>query len=81
MNLPPMKIGRNFRINNDIVEMFRAFGIRSEANVIVDMKARCTTADRVRVRIQEMCIAKGKTLSPAYSAVCWSRLKQALANV
>ena len=60
MNLPPMKIGRNFRINNDIVEMFRAFGIRSEANVIVDMKARCTTADRVRVRIQEMCNREGK---------------------
>ena len=60
MNLPPMKIGRNFRINNDIIEMFRAFGIRSEANVIIDLKARCTTADRVRVRIQEMCNREGK---------------------
>ena len=27
MNLPPMKIGQDFRINNDIIELFRAFGI------------------------------------------------------
>jgi acetophenone carboxylase len=60
MNLPPMKIGLNFRINKDIIELFRAFGIRSEANVIIDLKARCTTADRVRVRIQEMCKREGK---------------------
>ncbi len=60
MNLPPMRIGQNFRINNDIIELFRAFGIRSEANVIIDLKARCTTADRVRMRIQEMCKREGK---------------------
>jgi len=59
MNLPPMKIGRNFRINNDIIELFRAFGIRAEANVTVDLKARCTTADRVRMRIVEMCEREG----------------------
>jgi acetophenone carboxylase len=59
MNLPPMKIGRNFRINNDIIELFIAFGIRAEANVTVDLKARCTTADRVRLRIQEMCERDG----------------------
>jgi len=59
MNLPPMKIGQNFRINNDIIELFRAFGIRAEANVTVDLKARCTTADRVRMRIVEMCERDG----------------------
>lgn len=59
MNLPPMKIGRNFRINNDIIELFRAFGIRAEANVTVDLKARCTTADRVRTRLVEMCAREG----------------------
>ncbi|MCB1746719.1 MAG: hydantoinase B/oxoprolinase family protein [Gammaproteobacteria bacterium] len=59
MNLPPMKIGRDFRINNDIIELFRAFGIRAEANVTVDLKARCTTADRVRLRIVEMCKREG----------------------
>ena len=59
MNLPPMKIGQNFRINNDIIELFRAFGIRAEANVTVDLKARCTTADRVRLRLVEMCKREG----------------------
>jgi N-methylhydantoinase B/oxoprolinase/acetone carboxylase alpha subunit len=59
MNLPPIKIGQNFRINNDIIELFRAFGIRAEANVTVDLKARCTTADRVRLRIVEMCEREG----------------------
>lgn len=59
MNLPPMKIGQDFRINNDIIELFRAFGIRAEANVTVDLKARCTTADRVRMRIVEMCRREG----------------------
>ncbi len=55
MNLPPIKVGQNFRINNDIIELFAAFGIRAEANVTVDLKARCTTADRVRLRLVEMC--------------------------
>ncbi len=59
MNLPPMKIGQNFRINNDIIELFSAFGIRAEANVTVDLKARCTTADRVRTRLVEMCEREG----------------------
>ena len=48
MNLPPIKVGQTFRINNDIIELFAAFGIQAEAKVTVDLKARCTTADRVR---------------------------------
>ena len=32
MNLPPMKIGTNFRLNDDVIEMFAAFGLRAEAN-------------------------------------------------
>jgi len=59
MNLPPIKVGQNFRLNNDIIELFAAFGIRAEANVTVDLKARCTTADRVRLRLQEMCAREG----------------------
>ncbi|WP_433755683.1 hydantoinase B/oxoprolinase family protein [Nocardia sp. CA-135398] len=60
MNLPPMRVGQNFRINDDILEMFAAFGIRAEANVTVDMRARATTADRVRVRLLEMFERVGK---------------------
>ena len=60
MNLPPMRVGTNFRINHDVLEMFAAFGIRAEANVTVDMRARATTADRVRVRLLEMFQREGK---------------------
>lgn len=60
MNLPPMKIGENHRIRADIIEMFAAFGLRSETSVTVDLRARCTTADRVRVRLLEMFAREGK---------------------
>jgi acetophenone carboxylase len=60
MNLPPMRVGTNFRINTDVLEMFAAFGIRAEANVTVDMRARATTADRVRVRLLELFQREGK---------------------
>lgn len=59
MNLPPMKIGQDFQLNNDVLEMFAAFGIRAEQMVVVDLKARCTTADRVRTRLVEMCEREG----------------------
>jgi acetophenone carboxylase len=60
MNLPPMRVGTDFRLNNDVIEMFAAFGLRAEANVTVDMRARATTADRVRVRLLEMFEREGK---------------------
>ncbi|WP_248960969.1 hydantoinase B/oxoprolinase family protein [Sphaerisporangium perillae] len=60
MNLPPMRVGTDFQINTDVLEMFAAFGIRAEANVTVDMRARATTADRVRVRLLEMIAREGK---------------------
>ncbi len=59
MNLPPTKIGSNFRLHNDIIEMFSAFGIRAEQMVVVDLRSRATTADRVRMRIVEMCEREG----------------------
>ncbi len=60
MNLPPMRVGQDFRLNDDIIEMFAAFGLRAEANVTVDMRARATTADRVRVRLLEMFQREGR---------------------
>ncbi|MBX3263642.1 MAG: hydantoinase B/oxoprolinase family protein [Labilithrix sp.] len=59
MNLPPTKIGKNFRLNEDIIELFAAFGIRAEQMVTVDLKARATAADRVRTRLVEMCDREG----------------------
>lgn len=60
MNLPPTKIGQNHVLRNDVIELFGAFGIRAEQMVTVDLRARCTTADRVRVRILELCEREGK---------------------
>ena len=59
MNLPPMKIGENFELREDMVTMFSAFGIRAPSMIAVDLKARCTTADRVRTRIIELCDREG----------------------
>ncbi len=59
MNLPPLKIGENFELRNDFLELFAAFGIRAEQMVIVDLKARCTAADRVRIRLLEVCEREG----------------------
>lgn len=60
MNLPPMKIGHDHVLRQDVIEMFAAFGLRSETSVTVDLRARCTTADRVRVRLLEMFEREGK---------------------
>jgi N-methylhydantoinase B/oxoprolinase/acetone carboxylase alpha subunit len=59
MNIPPMRIGRNFQLNEDVVSMFVAFGIRAPSMIAVDLKARCTTADRVRTRLIELCDREG----------------------
>ena len=59
MNLPPMRIGQNFKLNEDIESMFQAFGLRAPQMIAVDLKARCTTADRVRTRLLELCEREG----------------------
>lgn len=59
MSLPPMKIGENFELREDIVTMFTTYGIRSPAMIKVDLKARCTTTDRVRLRLTELCDREG----------------------
>lgn len=59
LNLPPTKIGENFELREDILNVFQAFGIRAPQMVAVDLKARCTTADRVRTRLIEMCDREG----------------------
>lgn len=59
MNLPPMKIGENFELRQDMLNMFLAFGLRAPQYVAVDLKARCTTADRVRRRLLEFVEREG----------------------
>jgi N-methylhydantoinase B/oxoprolinase/acetone carboxylase alpha subunit len=59
LNLPPMKIAENFEIRNDFLEMYSAWGMRAPAMFISDLRARCTTADRVRVRVLELAEKRG----------------------
>jgi acetophenone carboxylase len=59
MNLPPMKIGSNFELRKDMEELFAAFGVRAPQMITVDLKARCTTADRVRRRLIELAEREG----------------------
>jgi acetophenone carboxylase len=59
LNLPPIKIGENFEIRNDFMEMYSAYGMRAPAMFISDLRARCTTADRVRVRLLELADKRG----------------------
>ena len=58
-NFPPMKIGENSRIRNDILELMAAFGLRAPQMVVIDLKARATAADRARKRIIELAEEKG----------------------
>ncbi|HJT01275.1 MAG TPA: hydantoinase B/oxoprolinase family protein, partial [Terriglobales bacterium] len=59
MNLPPMKIGENFQLRNDFLEFYNVYGLRAPAMFISDLKARCTTADRVRIRMLELAEKRG----------------------
>lgn len=60
MNLPPIKVAENFVLREDLLEVFVAFGMRAPQMVHTDLRARCTTADRVRVRLVDMCKKRGK---------------------
>jgi len=59
LNLPPIKIGENFELRNDFLEFYSVYGLRAPAMFISDLRARCTTADRVRVRLLELAEKRG----------------------
>ncbi|UGS34379.1 hydantoinase B/oxoprolinase family protein [Capillimicrobium parvum] len=60
LNLPPVKIGENHVLREDMVEVFNAFGIRAPQMIVTDLKARCTAADRVRTRLLEVADKDGQ---------------------
>jgi acetophenone carboxylase len=59
LNMPPIKIGENFELRNDFLEFYSVYGLRAPAMFISDLRARCTTADRVRVRLLEQIEKRG----------------------
>jgi len=59
LNMPPIKIGENFKLRNDFLEFYSVYGLRAPAMFTSDLRARCTTADRVRVRLLEQVEKRG----------------------
>jgi N-methylhydantoinase B/oxoprolinase/acetone carboxylase alpha subunit len=59
LNLPPIKIAENYELRNDFLEFYSVYGLRAPAMFISDLRARCTTADRVRVRLLELVEKRG----------------------
>ena len=59
MNLPPVKIGENGVLREDMLEMVAAYGIRAPQMFIIDLKARVAGCDRARRRVVEMCERSG----------------------
>ena len=59
LNLPPIKIGENHELRNDFLEFYSVYGLRAPAMFISDLRARCTTADRVRIRLIELAEKRG----------------------
>jgi acetophenone carboxylase len=59
MKLTPIKIGENYRLKSDLVDMMVNFISRAPRMQAVDTRARVTGADRLRVRLQGLAAEKG----------------------
>ena len=61
MRLTPIKVGSNFRLHNDMIEMMENMVTRDMRAQNIDVRARAATADRLRRRVQELAQKKGNT--------------------
>jgi len=59
MKLTPIKVGTNFVIHDDILDMMQNFTSRSPRMQAVDVRARVTGCDRLRRRIVDLAATKG----------------------
>jgi N-methylhydantoinase B/oxoprolinase/acetone carboxylase alpha subunit len=59
MKITPMRIGDNYRIRSDVLEMMVNQMGRAPRMQAVDTRARATGADRLRIRIQELAAERG----------------------
>lgn len=59
LHLPPIKIGENGKLRDDLLEVCAVYGIRAPQMFLGDLRARCIGADRARTRVIEMCEKKG----------------------
>jgi len=61
MKLSPMKIGENFVLRDDLLEMMANMVSRTPHMQMTDVRARVMACDRVRLRVEEMLKEKGKS--------------------
>lgn len=62
MKLPPIKIGENYTIRNDMLYMMANMVSRAPRMQVVDTKARVAACDRLRLRVQQLIEKKGVEL-------------------
>lgn len=59
MRLTPIKIGTNFRLHSDMLEMMENMIVRTPRIQNTDVRARATACDRLRRRVAEIAQEKG----------------------
>lgn len=59
LKLSPMKIGENFILRDDLLQMMANMVSRAPHMQIIDVRARAMACDRVRIRIEELVKEKG----------------------
>ncbi len=59
MSLTPIKIAENYQLKDDLVELMVNFISRAPRQQTLDLKARVTAADRLRMRVQQLAEQKG----------------------
>ena len=59
MRLTPIKIGENFRLRDDLLEMMENMVVRTPRMQMIDVRARATSCDRLRRRIVDLAKQKG----------------------
>jgi len=60
MKIVPMKVGENYRLREDMLEMMANMVGRAPRMQETDVRARFAGADRIRIRLQEVAKEKGK---------------------
>lgn len=59
MKMPPVRIGERYQFRRDLLAMMQGYMSRSPRTFLIDLRARVSACDRVRVRIDELVRHKG----------------------
>lgn len=62
MKLPPVKIGENYALRDDMIELISNYMMRAPREAINDVKARAAACHRLELRVREFARDKGNLL-------------------